>query len=47
LDYYNKQGWGYADSYFDIDDKREKVIIRGIIIFRVLIVYYNRKQIYV
>jgi len=29
LDYWNKYGWGYADSGFDLDRKEDAVRIRG------------------
>ena len=29
LDYFNKQGWGYADSYFIINEKRDKISFVG------------------
>ena len=29
LDYFNKQGWGYADSYFNLDIKKKMVDFKG------------------
>ncbi len=29
LDYYKKQGWGFKDTYFELDPKRDCTILRG------------------